>query len=109
MLFLFLICHDATFDPPSSLGPETVAWVQDLERRGARRAGGRLRLADEATVVRVRDGEPVLRSGSRTADAEQIAGFDLLEFDSLADAVEAATGHPMATHGTIEVRPLWPD
>lgn len=37
-----MICRDASFDPPTSFGPETVEWMQDFERRGARRAGGRL-------------------------------------------------------------------
>lgn len=109
MLFLFLICHDDTFDPPETLDPQTSAWVLHVQERGARRAGGRLRLAGEATVVRVRDGKQVVQPGPRTSDAEQIAGFDLLEFASVDDALEAAAVHPMAVHGTIEVRPVWTD
>jgi hypothetical protein len=38
---------------------------------------------------------------------EAIGGFDLLECDSLEEAVEIAASHPMAEAGTIEVRPLW--
>lgn len=109
VLFLFLICHDDTFDPPDSLRPETLAWLRDVERRGARRIGGRLRLANEATIVRLRDGERVIQPGPRTSEPEQVAGFDLLEFDSEDEAIEAAAVHPMAAHGTVEVRPIWPD
>ena len=38
---------------------------------------------------------------------EAVGGFDILECDSLEDAVEIAAGHPVAGVGTIEVRPLW--
>jgi hypothetical protein len=36
-----------------------------------------------------------------------VGGFDLIEADSLDEAVEIAAGHPVARMGTIEVRPLW--
>jgi hypothetical protein len=36
---------------------------------------------------------------------EAIGGFDLLECDSLEQAVEIAATHPSAQGGTIEVRP----
>ena len=39
MLFLFLICHDDSFDAPASMGPDSLAWVQEVERRGTRLAG----------------------------------------------------------------------
>ena len=38
---------------------------------------------------------------------EAVGGFDLIEADSLEEAVEIAAGHPVAQVGTIEVRPLW--
>jgi hypothetical protein len=39
---------------------------------------------------------------------EWIAGYDLLEADSLDAAGEIASRHPMATSGIIELRPAWP-
>ena len=37
---MLLICHDdAAFIPEETLNSETVAWVQEMERRGVRRAG----------------------------------------------------------------------
>jgi hypothetical protein len=38
---------------------------------------------------------------------EAVGAFDLLECDSLEEAVDIAAAHPMAQAGTIEVRPLW--
>ncbi len=37
-----------------------------------------------------------------------IAGFDILECDDMEHAIAVAARHPMATHGTIELRALWP-
>jgi hypothetical protein len=39
---------------------------------------------------------------------EAVGGFDIVECDSLEEAVEVAGRHPVvAGGGTIEVRPLW--
>jgi hypothetical protein len=38
---------------------------------------------------------------------EAMGGFDLIECESLEEAVEIAGNHPVAQLGTIEVRPLW--
>lgn len=35
--------------------------------------------------------------------------FDILECDSLEEAIEAAAKHPVATIGAMEVRPFWED
>ena len=109
MLFLFLICHDDTFDAPESMGPDSLAWVREVGRRGARLAGGRVEPPRRAMVVRVRDGERVVSPGPRTSEREYVAGFDVLEFGTEEEAIEAAALHPMAALGTIEVRPIRPD
>ena len=109
MLFLFLICHDDTLGAPESMGPDSLAWVHEVERRGARLAGGRAEPPERARIVRMRDGERIVRPGPRTSEPEYVAGFDVLEFDTEEEAIEAAALHPMARHGTIEVRPIRPD
>ena len=109
MLFLFLICHDDKLDAPESMGADSLAWVQEVERRGARLAGGRVEPPAKATIVRVRGGERIVGPGPRTSEPEYVAGFDVLEFDTKEEAIEAAALHPMAGHGTIEVRPIRPD
>ena len=38
---------------------------------------------------------------------EAVGGFDVIEADSLEEAVAIAAGHPVAASGTIEVRPFW--
>lgn len=109
MLFLFLICHDQTFNAPESMGRDTLTWVEEVERRGSRLAGGRAAPPERAAIVRVRDGERSVRPGPRTTEPEFVAGFDVLEFGTEQEAIEAAAVHPMAVHGTIEVRSIRPD
>ena len=60
----------------------------------------------QARVVRVRDGDAVVTDGPFAETKEAVGGFDILECDSLEEAVEIAAGHPVAQIGTIEVRPL---
>lgn len=40
---------------------------------------------------------------------EYIAGYDILDCDTLEEAVEAAAKHPVATIGAMEVRAFWDD
>ena len=37
---------------------------------------------------------------------EQIAGFDIIEAAGLDEAIEVASKHPVASYGTVEVRPF---
>ena len=57
--------------------------------------------------MRVRDGQVVVSDGPFAETKEAVGGFDILECDSLEEAVEIAAGHPLAQIGTIEVRPFW--
>jgi dihydrofolate reductase len=105
--FLLLITHDDTFVPTAELVDGIHAWDAEMDARGLRRAGRPLRPPAEAVTVRVREGARVVTAGPATAGVEQTAAYELLECDSLADALEAAAAHPMAAAGAIEVRPVW--
>lgn len=107
MRYILLICHDESFNPPESIGVETEAWVEEMDRRGIRKAGDRLRPVSDATTVRVREGKRLLSDGPFAETKEQIAGFDLIECADLDEALEVASKHPMAKAGMIEVRPFW--
>ncbi len=37
-----------------------------------------------------------------------ILGFDILECDSMEEAIEIAARHPMARAGRLELREFWP-
>ena len=88
------------------IGPDTEAWVEEMDRRGVRLQGNQLRPVSDATTVSVRGGEVLIADGPFAETKEQIAGFDLLECASMDEAVQVAAKHPVARYGTIEVRPL---
>jgi hypothetical protein len=104
--YMILVCVDESVEvsPEESL---PTAWVQEMDARGVRRFGSRLRPVSDATTVRVRGGEVLLSDGPFAETKEQIGGFDLLECEDLDEAIEVASKHPGAKFGTIEVRPLW--
>lgn len=106
MQFLFFIA-DAP-DAETDVDDNAESWVEELEARGARLNGNRLRPAAEATVVKVRGGEVVATTGPINPGVDWIAGFDVIEATDLADAIEIARRHPMARAGQIEIRAVWP-
>jgi hypothetical protein len=86
-------------------GPSEVdAWIGDAGRR--RLYGWALELPDQAVTVRRVNGHVVTTDGPFAETKEQIAGYDLLECDDLDDALQVASGHPVARGGVIELRPL---
>ncbi|HWD00901.1 MAG TPA: YciI family protein [Amycolatopsis sp.] len=111
MQYLMLIygtSHDESKPADGPADPATEAWVKEMDGRGVRLMGQRLRPASSATTVRVNDGEVLLTDGPFAETKEQILGFDLLECADLDEALEVAAKHPSAQRGPVEVRPLWP-
>ena len=107
MKYMLLVCGDDTNDA-SGMAP-VEPWVEELGDRGVRQHGHRLALPADAVTVRVRGGEVLRTDGPFAETKEYVAGFDILECDSLEEAVEAAAKHPVATIGAMEVRPFWED
>ncbi|WP_037914132.1 YciI family protein [Actinacidiphila yeochonensis] len=106
MKYLMLVCTDGPVDAAEGeLDP--TAWVEETGRRGVRLFGERLRPAEDATTVRVRDGELLVSDGPFAETKEQMGGFDVIECADLDEAIEIASLHPMARFGMIEVRPFW--
>jgi hypothetical protein len=111
--YLLMICTTGWREPSAEeaaqMGPATDAWVEEMQRRGVRLRGHQLHPASEARTVRVRSGETTVTAGPFAEAGEQMAGFDLLECDDLDQAIEVAAAHPMASFGTVEVRPMMED
>lgn len=116
MKYLLLVCWDAErmngqTEPEPGTAPaedeEGFPWVDDLQARGIWLTGDQLAPPRRARSVRLRDGKKVVTDGPFAETKEAVGGFDLLECDSLEEAVEIAASHPIAEMGTIEVRPLW--
>ncbi|MYS23422.1 Uncharacterized conserved protein [Streptomyces sp. DvalAA-14] len=106
MKYVLLICTEGPIEA-SGAELDPTAWVEETGRRGVRLFGNRLRPAEDATTVRVRDGEVLLTDGPFAETKEQMGGFDVIECRDLDEAIEVASRHPMARFGMIEVRPFW--
>ena len=106
MRYLLLACSEESLEANSEEVLPTT-WVREMDGRGVRQLGSRLRPVSDATTVRVRSGELLVSDGPFAETKEQIGGFDLLECRDLDEAIEVASRHPAAKSGTIELRPLW--
>ena len=115
MKYLLLVCWDgermnAQTEPDpaeTQRDDEGFPWVDDLQARGKWLMGDQPAPPRRARSVRVRKGETLVTDGPFAETKEAVGGFDLLECESLDEAVEIAASHPNAEAGTIEVRPLW--
>ena len=114
MKYLLLVCWNAEQmngqtepEPGATEEPESFPWLDDLQSRGKWVTGDQLAPPRRARSVRVREGKKLVTDGPFAETKEAVGGFDLIEADSIDEAVEIAAGHPVAGIGMIEVRPLW--
>lgn len=108
MRYLMLVATDSEPDSDPTASPTIEQWFDYVTGKGARITGDRLRPVEDATTVRMRNGELLVTDGPFSEAKEWIAGFDLLECADLDEAIEIASKHPMAYHGRLELRPVWP-
>jgi hypothetical protein len=85
-----------------------MAYTEALKNAGAWVASNRLQPSSTATTVRVADGKSQVLDGPYSDSKEQVGGFYLIDVPDLDAALSWAARCPGASHGTIEVRPLWP-
>lgn len=108
MKFLMLVVADPTRDGTEEPPLTIEEWAAETYGTGKAMDGDRLRPPSDAKTVRRRNGQVSVTDGPFAETHEWIAGYDVLECESLDEAVEVASRHPMATGGIIEVRPVWP-
>ncbi|WHZ12537.1 MAG: PhnB protein [Burkholderiaceae bacterium] len=84
------------------------AYTEALTQAGVMRAGNRLRPADTATTVKMRDGRTEVLNGPFIETREQLGGYYLIDVPDLDAALSWAARCPAASHGAVEVRPVWP-
>lgn len=108
MKFLMLVVADPALDGKEEPPITIEQWADETYGRGKATDGDRLRPPSDAKTVRRRNGKVSVTDGPFAETHEWIAGYDILECDDLDEAIEIASRHPMATSGSIEVRPVWP-
>ena len=119
MKYLLLVCMEQPPDPAENqedlssqeaqVDEDLIRWFAEIDKRGSRLIGSALSQPATAATVRVRNGEVIMTDGPFAETKEWMAGFDVIECDSMADAVEIAARHPVAAFGMVEVRPFLPE
>jgi hypothetical protein len=83
------------------------AYTESLKKAGVYKGSNRLAPTTSATTVRVANGKPNVLDGPYADSKEQLGGYYMIEVADLDAAIAWASRCPGASHGTIEVRPLW--
>ena len=106
MRYLMLICFDPEIEPDEEEG-EIDAWLERV--RDARVMGNALSSPRTASTVRVRRRERLVTDGPFAETKEVIVGFDVIDCDTLEEAIDVAAQHPVARFGAVEVRAFRPE
>jgi hypothetical protein len=110
MKYLMFVIADpaaAAQAQPSADDLTIEEWLADVDGRGKRITGDALAPVSDAVTVRVSRGEVLVSDGPFVESKEWICGFDILECDSLDEAIAIASRHPQANGGKLELRPFW--
>lgn len=83
------------------------AYYEAMQNAGVLVGGNRLRPTDSATTVRLVNGKTEVLNGPYAETREQLGGYFLIEAPDLDAALSWAARCPGASHGTMEVRPIW--
>ena len=108
MKVLQLICieNETTDEQNRVMSTDVFPWVHDTVARRINITGKPLADPRTARTVRVRNGETLISDGPFADTKEFIGGFDLLECESMEQAIEVASKHPVAWFNAIELRPI---
>lgn len=80
--------------------------MAELTASGEWLGGEGLAHPSQSRTVRVRGGVPAITDGPYVEAKEQLAGYCLLECESLERATEIAVRWPDASYAAVELRPL---
>ncbi len=83
------------------------AFTEALKKAGVLTGVNRLQASSTATTVRVANGKSQVLDGPYADSKEQLGGYFIIEVADLDAAISWAARCPAASHGIVEVRPLW--
>src|SRR4051794_5961501 len=84
------------------------AYTEAMMKAGVIAGGERLRPSSDSTTVRMTNGKSTVLNGPYAETKEQLGGFYMIDVPDLDAALSWAARCPGASHGTMEVRPVWP-
>jgi hypothetical protein len=94
---------EANFD---SMMRDCLTHADDLQTRGKLLESQMLEEPKTAKSVRIRAGKVSATDGPFAEAKEVLGGFNLIEADSMEEAVKIAASFPWASTGCVEVRPV---
>ena len=109
---MLLLCRDEPVWEQMSLAERAQAYdkmvelSEELRGRGQYLGGSPLHPSSSATTVRVRDGKRLATDGPFAETREQLGGYMLIDVADLDEALAIAARGPVASVGTVEVRPV---
>lgn len=112
MKFMLLVYNDDTLlnalpaDRADSMMRDCLSHADELHREGSLLDSQMLEDAHTAKSVRIRNGRLTATDGPFSEAKEVLGGFNLIEADSMEEAVRIAGEFPWARTGCIEVRPV---
>ena len=84
-----------------------AAYTAALTKAGVLAGSNRLQPSSAATTVRNVNGKSHVLDGPYADSKEQLGGYYLIDVPDLDAAISWAARCPAASHGVVEVRPLW--
>jgi hypothetical protein len=84
-----------------------TAYFGALKNAGVIEGLNRLQPSATATTLRIADGKTQVLDGPYADSKEQIGGYFLLDVPDLDAALAWAARCPGASHGAVEIRPIW--
>jgi hypothetical protein len=112
MKFLMMIYSDAELLealPPSEFDTRMrgcITHADELRAEGCLLDSQQLEAPATAKSFRVRNGRTAVMDGPFAETKEYLAGFNLIEAESMEEALRIAQSFPWASTGCIEVRPV---
>ncbi len=83
------------------------AYTAALNKAGVMVDGNRLQRSASATTVRTNGGKTNVLDGPYAETKEQLGGYYMIDVPDLDAALSWAARCPGASHGAVEVRPIW--
>jgi hypothetical protein len=90
----------------ATLDRDSLAYDEELRRRGRYIAAEALEPVTRARTIRLRRGRRAVTDGPFAETKEHLGGFILIDAADMSEALELAAAIPLAKLGTIEVRPV---
>jgi hypothetical protein len=84
-----------------------TAYTEALQKAGALLGSNRLQPSSTATRICLDGGKTQVLDGPYAQSKEQLGGYYLIDVPDLDAAIAWAARCPTASHGTVEIRPVW--